>query len=84
MKTGGLGRNRTIDTRILNPLLYRLSYWAKYPKYITGYTRHNAHLYAHPLVMTQPQLICSHLSKRFGETSWSMTCLSNFKQVNVN
>ena len=26
--TGGLGRNRTIDTRIFNPLLYQLSYRA--------------------------------------------------------
>ena len=26
--TGGLGRNRTTDTRIFNPLLYRLSYRA--------------------------------------------------------
>ncbi len=25
---GGLGRNRTADTRIFNPLLYRLSYQA--------------------------------------------------------
>ena len=28
MKTGGLGRNRTTDTRIFSPLLYRLSYQA--------------------------------------------------------
>ena len=28
MKTGGLGRNRTTDTRIFNPLLYQLSYRA--------------------------------------------------------
>ena len=28
-KFGGLGRNRTIDTRIFNPLLYQLSYRAK-------------------------------------------------------
>ena len=27
-KNGGLGRNRTTDTRIFNPLLYRLSYRA--------------------------------------------------------
>ncbi len=26
---GGLGQNRTADTRIFNPLLYRLSYQAK-------------------------------------------------------
>ena len=26
---GGLGRNRTTDTRIFNPLLYQLSYQAK-------------------------------------------------------
>ena len=26
---GGLGRNRTTDTRIFNPLLYRLSYRAQ-------------------------------------------------------
>ena len=27
-RSGGLGRNRTTDTRIFNPLLYRLSYQA--------------------------------------------------------
>ena len=32
MKTGGLGRNRTTDTRIFNPLLYQLSYRALYAK----------------------------------------------------
>ena len=26
---GGLGRNRTTDTRIFNPLLYQLSYQAE-------------------------------------------------------
>ena len=30
---GGPGRNRTTDTRIFNPLLYRLSYQAKGQKY---------------------------------------------------
>ena len=29
MVIGGLGRNRTTDTRIFNPLLYQLSYRAK-------------------------------------------------------
>ena len=29
MILGGPGRNRTTDTRIFNPLLYRLSYQAK-------------------------------------------------------
>ncbi len=28
---GGLGRNRTTDTRIFNPLLYQLSYQAFSP-----------------------------------------------------
>ena len=28
MNFGGLGRNRTTDTRIFNPLLYQLSYQA--------------------------------------------------------
>lgn len=28
LKLGGLGRNRTTDTRIFNPLLYQLSYRA--------------------------------------------------------
>jgi hypothetical protein len=28
LNPGGLGRNRTIDTRIFNPLLYQLSYRA--------------------------------------------------------
>ena len=31
---GGPGRNRTTDTRIFNPLLYRLSYQAKICDYI--------------------------------------------------
>jgi hypothetical protein len=31
MNTGGPGRNRTTDTRIFNPLLYRLSYQAIFP-----------------------------------------------------
>jgi hypothetical protein len=30
---GGLGRNRTTDTRIFNPLLYRLSYRARAAEY---------------------------------------------------
>ncbi len=29
---GGLGRNRTTDTRIFNPLLYQLSYQANEPR----------------------------------------------------
>ena len=29
--SGGLGRNRTTDTRIFNPLLYQLSYQANNP-----------------------------------------------------
>jgi hypothetical protein len=29
LNLGGPGRNRTTDTRIFNPLLYRLSYQAK-------------------------------------------------------
>jgi hypothetical protein len=33
MEYGGPGRNRTTDTRIFNPLLYRLSYQAKAGKY---------------------------------------------------
>ena len=33
MNFGGPGRNRTTDTRIFNPLLYRLSYQAKGPEY---------------------------------------------------
>ena len=28
LRSGGLGRNRTADTRIFSPLLYRLSYQA--------------------------------------------------------
>ncbi len=32
---GGLGRNRTTDTRIFNPLLYQLSYQAIEPESIT-------------------------------------------------
>ena len=33
MCTGGLGRNRTTDTRIFSPLLYRLSYRARAGEY---------------------------------------------------
>ena len=33
MNVGGLGRNRTTDTRIFNPLLYRLSYRALVSNY---------------------------------------------------
>ena len=32
---GGLGRNRTTDTRIFSPLLYRLSYRARANEYNT-------------------------------------------------
>ena len=32
MNAGGLGRNRTTDTRIFNPLLYQLSYRAVSPQ----------------------------------------------------
>ncbi len=32
LHSGGLGRNRTIDTRIFNPLLYQLSYRANEEK----------------------------------------------------
>ena len=34
---GGLGRNRTTDTRIFNPLLYRLSYQANYDRHCAQY-----------------------------------------------
>ena len=30
---GGQGRNRTTDTRIFNPLLYQLSYLAKFSEF---------------------------------------------------
>ncbi len=43
---GGPGRNRTTDTRIFNPLLYRLSYQAKtcnYNKLIRVLTRTACH-----------------------------------------
>ena len=36
---GGLGRNRTTDTRIFNPLLYQLSYQANE---VRNYTRYFA------------------------------------------
>ncbi len=32
MRDGGQGRNRTTDTRIFSPLLYRLSYLAEKPE----------------------------------------------------
>ncbi len=32
-ESGGLGRNRTTDTRIVNPLLYQLSYRARATEY---------------------------------------------------
>ena len=31
-ESGGQGRNRTTDTRIFSPLLYRLSYLATFPE----------------------------------------------------
>ena len=36
---GGLGRNRTTDTRIFNPLLYRLSYQANEVRNYTQFLR---------------------------------------------
>ena len=45
---GGLGRNRTIDTRIFNPLLYQLSYRASQKrdyskkKYLKSLQSHHA------------------------------------------
>ena len=36
VNSGGLGRNRTTDTRIFNPLLYRLSYRATASNYISA------------------------------------------------
>jgi hypothetical protein len=36
---GGLGRNRTTDTRIFNPLLYQLSYQAVLRLFVGGKTR---------------------------------------------
>jgi hypothetical protein len=39
LNPGGLGRNRTIDTRIFNPLLYQLSYRANEEQdYIKGFS----------------------------------------------
>ena len=35
---GGLGRNRTTDTRIFNPLLYQLSYRANRSGIITAFS----------------------------------------------
>jgi hypothetical protein len=37
-ESGGLGRNRTTDTRIFNPLLYRLSYQANEARNYTQYS----------------------------------------------
>ena len=39
---GGLGRNRTADTRIFNPLLYRLSYRAFF---------YSAHVFAEAMII---------------------------------
>ncbi len=36
VSNGGLGQNRTADTRIFNPLLYQLSYRAGKPNTVTG------------------------------------------------
>ena len=36
LNSGGLGRNRTTDTRIFSPLLYRLSYRARAAEYSSG------------------------------------------------
>ncbi len=48
LNTGGSGRNRTTDTRIFNPLLYRLSYRAK-PRIIRSVRRSGQ--VAHPLAL---------------------------------
>lgn len=42
---GGLGRNRTTDTRIFNPLLYRLSYQANE---VRNYTQFFGSVLSHP------------------------------------
>ena len=46
---GGLGRNRTTDTRIFNPLLYQLSYQAE-PEILT-------HPHAQPGYRLPPRLL---------------------------
>jgi hypothetical protein len=40
--SGGLGRNRTTDTRIFNPLLYQLSYQAVFFRLATRAARFRA------------------------------------------
>ena len=62
---GGPGRNRTTDTRIFNPLLYRLSYQAKSDiignndvkwkanfELISGHSSIGAFLFGHELIIS--------------------------------
>jgi hypothetical protein len=40
---GGQGRNRTVDTRIFNPLLYQLSYLANSINWVADYSQFSRH-----------------------------------------
>jgi hypothetical protein len=56
--SGGLGRNRTTDTRIFNPLLYQLSYRAKGKKYSRTFQLGSLLLVKeHPALSTQCGLL---------------------------
>ncbi len=61
MDTGGQGRNRTIDTRIFNPLLYQLSYLAGCCKRARNYTCENsAWAKKNPFLDERSAIDCPH------------------------
>ena len=70
MNIGGLGRNRTIDTRIFNPLLYQLSYRANeeekvYPSISTCASVLAKYFYAAPSAGFLPSSTPNCLSLRY-------------------
>ena len=66
---GGLGRNRTTDTRIFNPLLYRLSYRAIAKLYHhrcpPAASSHGFGVTTSPVPSWQELLFCTKRFRRF-------------------
>ncbi len=68
---GGLGRNRTTDTRIFNPLLYQLSYQALSAVAQPGWPQHAkpaiiAKAFLGSLFVKSRQCLTSHCRACFG------------------
>ena len=66
---GGLGRNRTTDTRIFNPLLYRLSYRATFEivalSLPASFTTYGFEVKAFPLTPSQVMWFRTEQFQRF-------------------